>query len=140
VEYLAKIEKKGGLVKVIESGEIRAEISAAAYTRQREIDNGQRIVVGVNRFVSKEKPSYQIHRTDPTVGQQMAERVRKLRASRDNEAVKRSLDKLQEAARGTQNVIPCIIDAVENFATVQDITDALVGVFGRWQNTFMTRI
>ena len=97
-------------------------------------------MVGVNKFVSKEKPSYHIHRADPTVGQQMAERVKKLRASRDNDAVKRSLEKLQVAAWGTENVIPCVIDAVENFATVQDITDALVEVFGRWQSTLMTKI
>ena len=70
----------------------------------------------------------------------MAERVKKLRATRDNEAVKKSLAKLQEAARGTENVIPYVIDAVENFATVQDITDALTEVFGRWQSTLMTKI
>jgi methylmalonyl-CoA mutase, N-terminal domain len=140
VDYMAQLEKRGGLINAIESGEIRKEITAAAYERQREIDSGARIVVGVNKFVSKEKPSYHIHRADPTVGRQMAERVRNLRASRDNDAVKRSLEKLQEAARGKENVIPCVIDAVENFATVQDITDALVGVFGRWQNTLMTRI
>jgi methylmalonyl-CoA mutase, N-terminal domain len=140
VEYLAQLEKKGGLIKVVESGEIRKEITVAAYERQREIDSGRRIVVGVNKFVSKEKPSYHIHRADPTVGQQMAERVRKLRASRDNDAVKRSLEKLQEAARGNDNVIPYVIDAVENYATVQDITDALVGVFGRWQNALMTAV
>jgi methylmalonyl-CoA mutase N-terminal domain/subunit len=139
-DYLAQLEKKGGLVKVLESGEIRKEINAAAYARQREIDNGERIVVGVNKFVSREKPSFQIHLSDPTVGRQMAERVKKLRASRDNEAVKESLAKLQEAARGTENVIPYVIDAVENFATVQDITDALVEVFGRWQNALMTKV
>jgi len=70
----------------------------------------------------------------------MAERVKKLRASRDNDAVKRSLEKLQVAARGKDNVIPCVIEAVENYATVQDISEALVGVFGRWQNTLMTRV
>jgi len=74
------------------------------------------------------------------VGIQMAERVKKLRAERDNEAVKNSLARLQEAARGTENVIPYVIDAVENFATVQDITDALTDVFGRWQSTLMTKI
>ena len=139
-DYLAQLEKKGGLLKAIESGEIRKEITAAAYQRQREIDSGERIVVGVNKFVDKEKPHYQLHRADPTVGQQMAQRVKNLRASRDNEAVKRSLAKLQEAARGTENVIPYVIDAVENFATVQDITDALVEIFGRWQSTFMTKV
>jgi methylmalonyl-CoA mutase N-terminal domain/subunit len=139
-DYLAQLEKKGGLLKAIESGEIRKEITAAAYQRQKEIDNGERIVVGVNKFVDKEKPHFQLHRSDPTVGIQMAERVRKLRAERDNEAVKKSLARLQEAARGTENVIPYVIDAVENFATVQDITDALTEVFGRWQSTLMTKV
>jgi len=135
VEYLAQLEKKGGLLKAIEEGAIRKEITEAAYARQREIDCGERIVVGVNKFISNEKPSYQLHRADPTVGQQMAERIKKLRASRDNDAVKRSLEKLQVAARGNENVIPYVIDAVENFATVQDITEALVAIFGRWRAT-----
>jgi methylmalonyl-CoA mutase N-terminal domain/subunit len=139
-DYLAQLEKKGGLLKAIESGEIRKEITAAAYQRQKEIDSGERIVVGVNKFVDKEKPHFQLHRSDPTVGIRMAERVKMLRAERDNEAVKKSLAKLQEAARGTENVIPYVIDAVENFATVQDITDALTDVFGRWQSTLMTKI
>ena len=67
-DYLAQLEKKGGLLKAIESGEIRKEITAAAYQRQKEIDNGERIVVGVNKFVDKEKPHFQLHRSDPTVG------------------------------------------------------------------------
>ncbi len=140
VEYLDQIEKRGGLLKLIESGEIRKEITAAAYQRQKEIDNGERIVVGVNKFKTNDKPSYTLHKGDPTVGEQMAERVKKLRATRDNEAVKRSLAKLQEAARGNENVIPYVIEAVESYATVQDITDALVEVYGRWQSNLMAKI
>ena len=97
-------------------------------------------VVGLNKFVSGEKPSYQIHRADPTAEREMVRRVQNLRKERDNAAVQRSLDKLQEAARGKENLVPFIVDAVESYATVGDISSTLVGVFGRWQSGFLTHV
>jgi methylmalonyl-CoA mutase N-terminal domain/subunit len=70
----------------------------------------------------------------------MIRRVQNLRQERDNAAVQRSLEKLREAARGKDNLVPYIIDAVESYATIEDISNALVGVFGRWQSTFLTRL
>jgi methylmalonyl-CoA mutase N-terminal domain/subunit len=89
--------------------------------------------VGVNKFVSREKPSYQIHRADPSVGKEMARRIQNLREERDSKSLQRSLERIQQAARGKENIIPFIIDAVESYATVGDISNALIGVFGRWQ-------
>jgi len=140
LDYLGEIDNQGGLMKAIETGWVRREIAHSAYTRQKEIDSGQRIVVGVNKFVSGEKPSYQIHRADPAAGKEMIRRVQTLRKERDNAAVQRSLEKLREAARGKDNLVPYIIDAVESYATIEDISNALVSVFGRWQSTFLTRL
>jgi methylmalonyl-CoA mutase N-terminal domain/subunit len=133
LDYLGEIDRQGGLVNAIESGWVRSEIMHSAYARQKEIDSGQRIVVGVNKFVSREKPSYQIHRADPSVGKEMARRIQNLREERDSTSLQRSLERIQQAARGQENIIPFIIDAVESYATVGDISNALIGVFGRWQ-------
>ena len=127
-------------MKAIESGWVRREMAQSAYAKQKEIDSGQRIVVGVNQFVSGEKPSYQIHRADPSVGEEMVRRISSLREGRDSVAVQRSLEKLKETARGKENIVPSIIDAVESYATVGDITSALVSVFGRWESTFLTQL
>jgi methylmalonyl-CoA mutase N-terminal domain/subunit len=140
LDYLEQIQKQGGLLKAIETGWVRREIAHAAYARQKEIDRGQRIVVGVNKFVSGEKPSYQIHHADPAAEREMVRRVQNLRKERDNAAVQRSLATLQEAARGKDNLVPFIVDAVESYATVGEICNALVGVFGRWQSDFLTRV
>ena len=138
-DYLTQVENQGGLLKAIESGRVRRDMAQSAYTKQKEIDSGQRIVVGVNKFVSREKPSYQIHRADPSVGKEMVERIKTLRQGRDSVAVQRSLEKLKEAARSNENIVPYIIDAVESYATVGDITSALVSVFGRWESSFLTQ-
>jgi len=140
LDYLKEIENQGGLVKAIESGWVRSEIIRSAYTRQKEIDSGQRIVVGVNKFVSGEKPSYQIHHVDPSVEKDMVQRIKKLREERDHASVQHSLGKVQEAARGKVNIVPYIIDAVENYATIEDITNALISVFGRWQSTSLPQL
>jgi methylmalonyl-CoA mutase N-terminal domain/subunit len=140
LDYLKEIENQGGLVKAIESGWVRSEIIRSAYTRQKEIDSVQRIVVGVNQFVFGEKPSYQIHHVDPSVEKDMVQRVKKLREKRDYAAVQHSLEKVQEAARGKVNIVPYVIDAVENYATIEDIVNALISVFGRWQFTSLPQL
>ena len=139
-DYLTQIENKGGLMKAIESGWVRLEMARSAYAKQREIDSGQCIVVGVNKFVSREKPSYQIHRADPSVGEEMTRRVTALREGRDEKTVQQSLERLKEAARGKENIVPSIIAAVESYATVGDIASALVSVFGRWESSFLTQV
>jgi len=139
VDYLDQIEKQGGLLKAIETGWVRSEIAHAAYARQKEIDSGLRTVVGVNKFTSEEEPSYKIHHADPGAEKEMVRRIKRLKEERDSLAVQESLEKLKQAAGGEENIVPCIIDAVESYATVEDICKALVGVFGRWESTFMTR-
>ena len=87
----------------------------------------------------EEEPPYEIHRADPEAEKEMIRRVELLRSERDSVAVQESLEKLKQAAAGKENTVPHIIDAVESYATVEDICNALISVFGRWESTFMTR-
>ncbi|HEX9067283.1 MAG TPA: methylmalonyl-CoA mutase family protein, partial [Ktedonobacterales bacterium] len=128
--YIAEVDKLGGSVRAIEQGYIQREIEDAAYQYQREMEEGKRIVVGVNRFQQEEEPPHNILRVDPALGRRQAEKVAALRDRRDNAAVGAVLRALEEAARGTENVVPRIIAAVEALATLGEISDAMRKVFG----------
>jgi methylmalonyl-CoA mutase N-terminal domain/subunit len=129
-EYLRAIDDIGGSVRAIEQGYIQGEIEEAAYRYQREIERGQRIIVGVNRFAQAEEARPPVLRVDPALEALQRQRVAELRATRDNAAVGAALDALAESARGTTNVMPPIIRAVEALATLGEIADTLRGVFG----------
>ena len=129
-EYIDKIDALGGSVRAVEQGYIQREIEEAAYTYQRDLDDQRRIVVGVNRFQQKEETQPTILRVDPEVGRRQAARLSDLRARRDNAAVSAALAALEEAARGTANLLPRILAAVESYATLGEISDTLRRVFG----------
>ena len=129
-DYIHKIDELGGSVRAIEQGFIQREIEEAAYTYQRELEAGRRIVVGVNRFQVEEEQPIAILRVDPEVGRRQAAKLAALRERRDNAAVGAALKSLEDAARGTANVLPRILAAVENYATLGEISDTLRGVFG----------
>ncbi|HEX8034724.1 MAG TPA: methylmalonyl-CoA mutase family protein, partial [Ktedonobacterales bacterium] len=129
-EYIDKIDALGGSVRAVEQGYVQREIEEAAYTYQRDLDEQRRIVVGVNRFQQKEEVQTPILRVDPEVGRRQAARLGELRARRDNAAVGAALAALEEAARGTANLLPRIVTAVESYATLGEISDTLRRVFG----------
>jgi methylmalonyl-CoA mutase N-terminal domain/subunit len=109
---------------------MQREIHDAAYCYQREVEERQRIVVGVNEFVAEEPPPANLFQIDAGLGQVLGERIRRLRAGRDGDRAARTLDALAEAARGSANLLPCIVDAVESAATLGEICDRLRDVFG----------
>ncbi|MGE5244461.1 MAG: methylmalonyl-CoA mutase [Betaproteobacteria bacterium] len=127
---LARIEAAGGTLRAIESGLIQREIQESAYRAQVAIDAGRQVVVGVNRFASDGGASPEILRIDPDVERQQVERVRALRAGRSAGACHAALDAVRAAARGTTNLVPPIIAAVETRATLGEIADAMRSVFG----------
>ncbi|MGH2487528.1 MAG: methylmalonyl-CoA mutase family protein, partial [Ktedonobacterales bacterium] len=129
-EYIQKIDELGGSVRAIEQGYIQREIEEAAYTYQRELEAGRRIVVGVNRFQVDDEQPIATLRVDPEVGRRQAQKLARLRERRDNAAVGAALDALEEAARGAANVLPRILAAVEVYATLGEISDTLRRVFG----------
>ena len=130
-EYLARIDAMGGAVAAIENGFMQREIQAAAYRYQQEIERKERIIVGVNEFTSTaaEVPPTLL-RIDPALEERQKTRLRALRARRDAGRVAAAVARVEATARGTDNLIPAILDAVRAYATLGEISDAMRGVFG----------
>ena len=130
---LDRIDAAGGTLSAIEHGLIQREIQESAYRAQQEIDRGERVVVGVNRFTSDETAGIEVLHIDPDIERRQVDRVRAVRASRDTAAWRASLDALATAAREPPNLVPFVIGAVEARATIGEISDTLRGVLGRAQ-------
>ena len=132
-EYISKIDEMGGAVDAIEQGYIQREIQDSAYQYQREIEKGERVVVGLNRFqVEEEKPT-NLLRVDPSVRVSQIEKLQKLRAERDANTVEKTLSDLRQGAEGQENLMPLILEAVKSYATLGEICNVLRGVFGEYQ-------
>jgi methylmalonyl-CoA mutase N-terminal domain/subunit len=133
--YLEKIDALGGMLKAIERGFVQQEIQNAAYEFQQRVDRVEQVMVGVNRFQSEEKSEVPLQRIDDTLERKQVERVRALRARRDPVPWRQSLAQVQDAARNGDNLMPSIIQAVENYATVGEISDKLREIFGNYKET-----
>ncbi|MBN1518768.1 MAG: methylmalonyl-CoA mutase family protein [Spirochaetales bacterium] len=131
--YIARIDDMGGAVKAIERGYVQQEIQDAAYAYQMDIESGERVVVGMNKFQIKEAPPSGLLKVDPKVGEDQANKLRDLKAKRDNARVASSLEAVKLAATGGDNLMPPILDAVRAYATLGEICDVLRGVFGEYQ-------
>mgnify|MGYP005836343389 FL=1 len=132
VDYIRRIDDMGGALVAIERGFIQQEIQNSAYAYQRAVEQGQQIVVGVNEFVVDEETPLRRLKVDPAVGQQQIERLHALRARRNNARVASLLGQLEEVARGTDNLLPIILECVEAYCTLGEICDVLRGVFGEY--------
>jgi len=132
-EYIEQIDAMGGALAAIEHGFINREIQEAAYRTQQAIERGEQIVVGVNAFTVEEDVPIEILRVDPAIEARQRERLAKLRASRDNERVAGLLSRLEQAARGSDNLMPLFIECVENDITLGEICGVLRDVFGEHQ-------
>jgi methylmalonyl-CoA mutase N-terminal domain/subunit len=128
-----RIEEMGGAAAAIELGFQKAEIEAAAYQVAREIDKGERIVVGVNKFVADGEEPYQPLRGDPSLEAAQAARLARLRQERDAEPVARTLSALKTAAEGSENVLYPLRDALRVDATLGEVCDALRDVWGEYR-------
>jgi len=132
-EYLGRIEVLGGMLKAIERGFVQQEIQNAAYEYQQAVDRQDAIVVGVNRFEVEEETPIPIQKIDPALEPRQIDRVRALRAKRNAGIWKDALKKVEDAARSGENVMPSILAAVETYATVGEISDAMRRVFGEYR-------
>jgi methylmalonyl-CoA mutase N-terminal domain/subunit len=132
--YIRRIDEMGGTLRAIEAGFIQGEIQTAAYEFQRGVESGERVIVGVNRFVMDERANPPAFRIDPAMERARVACVRELRTSRDAAGWKQALDRLENAARGTENLMPAIMDAAQAYATVGEISDTLRGVFGEYRD------
>jgi methylmalonyl-CoA mutase N-terminal domain/subunit len=129
-DYIWQIDALGGSVYAIEHGFMQAEIEQAAYAYQRDLEEERTIVVGVNRFTMEHDERPTLLRLDPEVGKRQAAKLASLRQRRDNEQVQQVLTALERGAAGTENLMPLIIAAVEAYATLGEISDAMRHVFG----------
>jgi methylmalonyl-CoA mutase N-terminal domain/subunit len=132
-EYLKRIEERGGMVAAIESGWVVREIGEEAYRFQREVESGERVVVGLNRFTTDETPPIELHRPDPTVASGVKAEVDELRKKRDDKAFLRALDDLKAVACEGGNLMPPTLEAIRSLATVGEVSGALREIFGEWQ-------
>lgn len=137
LQYLKHIDDLGGAVKAIEQGYIQKEIQDSAYQWQMDVEKGERIIVGLNKFQIEEKPPKGLLRVDPAVGERQKERLSALRARRNNNMVISALASLRNTARGTENLMFPILDAVRAYATLGEICEVLREEFGEYQPNVM---
>lgn len=135
-DYIDKIDRMGGAVAAIEQGYMQQEMAAHAYEYQHEVELGKRTVIGVNKFNDSKKLAEQdVLTADLSVGERQIARLEKMKGARDNEAVKAALEKLSEAAKGTENLMPYLIDAVKTYATLGEICGVLREEFGEYKQS-----
>jgi methylmalonyl-CoA mutase N-terminal domain/subunit len=135
-DYIAKVDAMGGAVRAIEAGFYQDEIHEAAFRIQQGIESGERVVVGVNRFVEADGKPIELQRISETETERQVERVRESRANRDQDAVDAALGALAETARGTGNLLPVMKEALRSRATLGEVSDTLREVFGEFRPTY----
>jgi methylmalonyl-CoA mutase N-terminal domain/subunit len=133
LRYLDKIETLGGAVCCIGNGFYHRELSEAAYQYQRQIETGERILVGLNAYQNEHEGKIPVFKGSPETEQRQIERVQALRQKRDNAQVKQSLANLTDAARANENLLPSLIESVKTYATIGEICEALRGVYGTYK-------
>jgi methylmalonyl-CoA mutase N-terminal domain/subunit len=132
-EYFDKIEALGGVIPAIELGFFQREIAEAAFRHQQEIDSGRRIIVGVNKYLADEPLTIPLLEMDAEGERRQVERLQRVRAERDADAVQRTLSRLRDAARGDENLMYPILGAVKAYATLGEICRVFRDVFGEYQ-------
>ena len=134
-DYIRRIDEMGGMIPAIERGFPQTEIANASYQYQHEVETGEQKIVGVNSFTEKDEDQIDLLHIDASSQQHQLEKLAALKKRRDNGAVGLTLDRLREGARGTENTMPFILDAVREYATVGEICDAFRDVFGTYTET-----
>jgi len=130
--YIDKIDAMGGSVKAIKQDYMQQEIAASAYQYQNEVESGERVLVGVNRFTDEKEIPIRAFRVDDSIRKQQISKLGLLKSKRDSEAVSTALGRLGNAAKGPENLMPYILTAVESYATLGEIADELRKVFGEY--------
>jgi len=135
VAYISKIDAMGGMLRSIESGFVQGEIQKAAYDYQRAVESKDQVIVGVNDFIAEEERTIPTLRIEPEIERSQIARLKALRAKRDSVKTQSALAELQRRAATTENLLPAILSAVEAYATVGEISDALRNLFGEYQES-----
>jgi methylmalonyl-CoA mutase N-terminal domain/subunit len=130
-EYIRKIDEMGGMVAAVERGYPQAEIADSAYKYQRQIDSGEKVVVGVNKHAT-EHPPIMIWRMKPEIEERQLRRLREVKQTRNNQKVKELLNQIRMASKNGENLMPHLVNAVREYASIQEICDVWREVFGRY--------
>jgi len=133
VDYLRRIDEMGGIIRAVEEHFPQKEIGDSAYRYQREIEAGERVIVGVNEFREEREAPIDLLKIDERVTREQVQRVQQVRTERDNEAVRSALERVEAAARGTDNLMPPVLSAVKAYATLGEICDVFRNVWGRYR-------
>jgi methylmalonyl-CoA mutase, N-terminal domain len=131
-ELIEQIDELGGAVEAIEQGFTQHEIEEAAFEHERQVDAGEKVIVGVNRFVEADEEAIELHSLDPEAEQRQVQRTQRVRAERDADGAKGALTSLREAARGDENLLPAMREALAAMCTVGEICAALRDEFGAY--------
>ncbi|RPI99179.1 MAG: methylmalonyl-CoA mutase, partial [Deltaproteobacteria bacterium] len=131
-DYLKKIESLGGALTAIEKGFYQSEIATAAYQLQKEIEQKERIVVGVNEYRIEEKINIKPLKCDPKAERKVVLNLKNFKKSRDNAAIRKALEDVKRAAEKDENLVPSIFEAVKQYATVGEISGVLRDVYGEY--------
>jgi methylmalonyl-CoA mutase N-terminal domain/subunit len=134
-DYIAKIDAMGGMLRAIETGYVQQEIQKSAYQYQRAVEAGEQVVVGVNRFQADAEQPIPTLRIDPEIERTQVARLNVLRARRDAAKALAAIEEVERRARGSENLMPAILAAVEAYATVGEISDAMRRAFGEYQES-----
>ena len=123
----------GGAVKCIELSYQADEIAVSAYEFEKEIESGERVIVGVNKFADEDHPQkLDLMHIDEAIGKQQIDKLKKVKAERNNDEVKKDLEALRKAAEGTDNLLPYILKCVESYCSIGEISNTLRGVWGEY--------
>jgi len=134
-KYLEQIEKIGGSINAIEKGYFQEEIGNSAYRHQKAVENKERVIVGVNEFMEGEEQPIEIFRPPKDTEEKQKRKLRKLREKRNDRRVKDALLAVEKVAQTDDNLVPVLVDAVKNYATLGEISDVLRNVFGEYRET-----
>lgn len=132
--YIKRIDELGGMIRAIEIGYPQKEIADAAYRYQQQLDSGEKVIVGVNKYVIPEERPLEILKIDPEVERRQVERVRRIKRERDQALVKEKLGRVHAACRNGENLMPVLIDAVKAYCTLGEISDVYRDVFGVYRD------
>jgi methylmalonyl-CoA mutase N-terminal domain/subunit len=132
MSYIEKIDEMGGMVEAIEKGYVQREIQKEAYRFQKELENKERIVVGMNKYQTKEESLKNLLKLDPAIQKNQIEKLKNIKEMRDNKLVSQSLNELKEAAKGKENLMPYIINSVKAYSTLGEISNVLKEIFGEY--------
>ena len=132
-EYIKRIDEIGGAVRAIENRFMQREIEEAAFRYQREVEKEERVIVGVNRYITDEEADIELHSVDEAIRDRQTQRLEKLKDSRNNSAVEKALADLEHAAQGTDNLLYPMKEALANLATLGEVSDVLRKVYGQYR-------